>query len=330
MGEKSPSILKRLKGGPEPQQHQLKSLNSSSLLPTSSQLSLSLNEGGGVPSRQGSTLSLNSTSPSYSSSSSTVRSHSSLSNYSPGVAKRSPQTIPSHTNQPERSRSLSPVPTEDLYSYRRSPLPKHRTPPSTVSTHDSTGLTSQTSLTNQHQQKVLTNGHSQHTHSGTKFAQNHVLQRRATEITPRELSHMNQAGGISLKTLASTPRLAVSIDDSPSSSPELVDSRQTSKQLRRKNRSVLTGHQYSSSPDFYASTDTVNGGTSLMKLSDKHGSSLSLSSVTSLSSSTTVTSGNDDCKHEVAVMDLYILKQSSDFYHQFCVAWMNVKIVSVH
>ena len=239
--------------------------------------------------------------------------------------------------------------TEDMYSYSRSPLPKHRTPPSvTLSNHHRggpTGSTGQTGIANHHKEKVLMNGHSQHTHLGTQNAQtsaicHSAIQRRATEVNSREMSQLGYRG--SSTTLSSSAHLAgshSSISHIPSSSPELVESGHSSEQLKRRkgHKSVLTEHQYSSSPNFFSGSNdnlgssSISGSSSLMKLSERQDSSLSLVSVASLtrSSGALAAMGGDDCKQEAAVMDLYILKQSSDFYHQLCVAWVNVKIVSV-
>ena len=358
LGEKSPSILKRLGkggGGVEqnqqlPQSHRSPSFTSSTLS-SFHQLSLSNSPGSGegvISVRQGSSLSLNSMSPE-----SNGRSQSSFSYNSPTVGKRSPQLTAQDSLQPERSRSLSPIATEDLYSYRRSPLPKHRMSPSiSLSTPGSTGLTSQAGLASQHQQKALTNGHS-HAHPGSSnYAQSsqmskcHIsLQRRTTEISSMELAQANH--GSNSRTLASSARLAgslQSVDQSPSSSPELAEqcTSRTSKHTRRKhkNSALLTKqHQFSSSPNFFkASNDSLvscsvngssaGGGVSMMKLYDRHDSTLSLLSVTSTTASTV--EGDESTKQEMAVMDLYILKGSTDFYHQLYVAWMNIKIVSAY
>lgn len=87
------------------------------------------------------------------------------------MGKRSPQFVAGDSSPQERSRSLSPVPTEDLYSYRKSPLLKHRTPPSvtlssrrcgpTAGSSKFNDQTSSDSFTNCHKEKVMMDGHSQ-------------------------------------------------------------------------------------------------------------------------------------------------------------------------
>ena len=294
------------------------------------------------------------------------------------MGKRSPQLIVSDSGQQERSRSLSPVPTEDLYSYRKSPLPKHRTPPSvTLSSHrgpttgssGQTSSTSQTGFANCHKEKVIIDGRLQPavlTEAAQVSKSHNGIQRRATEVNSREMSQLSRRG--SSTVLSNSAHLSgsrSSINHSPSS-PDLKllveDGPPSSEQLRRKKNhtnihtksATLTKHQYSSSPNFFSgSTDSLGGvsngrgGTgsnnnSLMKLSERQDSSLSLFSVASwtggssntasgaLAASAIVGEGEQGCtgKLEAAVMDLYILKQSSDFCHQLCVTWVNVKIVS--
>ena len=153
-----------------------------------------------------------------------------------------------------------------------------------------------------------------------------------------------------------------SINHSPSS-PDLAENgAPSSEQLNkwRKNHVdhkspalTLKHRQHSSSPNFFSSsTDSLAGGgggsngrsgttcysssNNLMKLSGRQDSSLSLLSVASwtggINSGGVLASGGEEscaCKQEAAVMDPYILKQSSDFYHQLCIAWVNVKIVSI-
>ena len=345
--------MKKLgKGGTDQTQLQ-KSPQSTSPL-TTFQISASPNDGV-ISSHHGSTLSLNSTSPDfyYSNGGSTVRSHSSLSYYSsPAVGKKSPQLAAGDSSQQERSRSLSPASTEDLYSYRKSPLPKHRTPPSvTLSTHrgsngstSQTGSsTSQTGFTNCYKEKAQMNGHLQLGTEGIQTSKSHYgIQRQATEINSREMSKLSSS--VMLSSSANLAGSCASINHSPSS-PDFVES---GDQLKRRkdhsHKTALTEHQYSSSPNFFSSSNDSlgvgnsnsngRGGTSssLMKLSERHNSSLSLYSIASLSGSSgaLVAVGVEDCRQEAAVMDLYILKQSSDFYHQLCVAWVNVKIVSVY
>ena len=184
------------------------------------------------------------------------------------------------------------------------------------------------------------NGHS---HLGTEGAQtrkNHNgIQRRATSREMPQLSHRGSS-----TTISNITGSCSSIDHDPSS-PDFVESGPSSEQLKRRkdhnHKSTLTEHQYSSSPNFFSSSkDSLGvgssggkGGTSssLMKLSERYDSSLSLYSVASLTSSSSgalLAGGGEDCRQEAAIMDLYILKQSSDFYHQLCVAWANIKIVS--
>ena len=257
----------------------------------------------------------------------TGHSHSSLSYYSPGVGKRSPQML-SHDSysQPERSRSLSPVATEDLYSYRRSPLPKHKTPPSVNPlSHGSSG---QTGLSSQHQQKVLINGH---LHLGTAYGQSVQTHNSDKETAERNSKQQPQANpndsSANLTGLAHLAGSLSGINHSPSSSPEMADSStfsQSSKLPKRKQKASLAKHHYSSSLNFF-NTSNESGG--LLKFSEKYDSTLSLWSIASTSA--VVEQRGDECvKHETAIMDLYILKQSSDFYHQLGVAWVNVKIVS--
>ena len=360
---KSPSILKKsAKGGddsPQQQQQPHKSPNLTlSTLPLSSfhQLSISSSPTGeDVITRHGSSPSINSMSADC-----TCRSHSSLGYYSPGAGKKSPQLASHDSVEPAetRSRSLSPVTTEDLYSYRRSPLPKHKTPPSRLTGSTGVGYyscTGQTSLSSQHQQKVLTNGNS-HASCGSTCAptaaqtsQPHSsVQRRATDIGTRETAQNFHKS--SSRTLGNSTSLAGSrqnIDHhSPSSSPELAENQthgtsRTPEQTKRKhNSSTLTKHQFSSSPNFFVNASNgsllSNNGTggsgatsdSLMKLSDKYDSTMSLLSVASMGNGHAVSSDDECTKVELAVMDIYILKQSTDFYHQLCVAWVNVKIVS--
>ena len=331
LGEKSPSILNKLgkgRGSGEQshhqQQHKSPGSTTTSTLSTFHQLSLSSSPHNKrvVSKRQGSTFTLSSTSPDFSGS--TDRSHSSLGHHSAEVGERSPQLVSA-----ERSRSLSPVAREDLYSYKRSPLPKHRTPPSVSPlTHDSTHQTGSSCQTEGHV-KVLMNGHTQHLEQS---GQTHNSFRRTSDRKVTQGEHEGSSAN-----LASSGCLASSltvINHSPSSSPEAEDSAQTSEQVQRSHKSVLTKHHYSSYPNFFntskesATSDAGGRGVNFMKPSGGHDSMLSLWDVAS--TSTTVTQGGEDCAQwEAAVMDLYILKQSSDFYHQLCFSWVNVKIVSV-
>ena len=363
--KKSPSILKKLgKGGTDQTQIQ-NSPQSTSPLTTFQISASSPDDSGVISSRHESTLSLNSASPDYVTAA-TARSHSSLSYYSPAVGKRSPQSVAGDSGLQERSRSLSPVPTEDLYSYRKSPLPKHRTPPSvTLSSHRGgptagspqfNDQTSSNSFTNCHKEKVIMDGHLQPgavtegAHSSSKFHD---------DVNSRETFELSRRGSLMMNSshLAGSRS---STNHSPSSPDIAENGTPSSEQLNkwRKNHVdhkspalTLKHHQHSSSLNFFSSsTDSLGGGGGgsngrsestyysssnnlSMKLSGRQDSSLSLLSIASWTGGALASiSGGEEscaCKQEAAVMDLYILKQSSDFYHHHCVAWVNVKIVSI-
>ena len=345
LGEKSPSFLKRLAKSSEEQNHPQNPFGSSSSISDSlHHLALShspTSERAATSSRQGSTLSLPSTSPDCVGASQ-GRSHSSLASYcSPRVGKRSPQLLVPDPDPPERSRSLSPLATEDLYSYRRSPLLTHRTPPLTCGSTSLAGQSGSTTGCIQHHQKALTNGHLS-SYLGATFPQTNqhrkAVNRRAAEIVSKDSLQSGHRG--SFKNLSRSSHLAGSSSkpsQSPSSSPELPDGHdvRVSEQLStRTHKSSLSKHHYSSSPNFFPTSneDLAVGGmttsASLMKLNDRQDSTLSL--LSTVSTSTAQPGGGDgECgKQETAVMDLYILKQSSDFYHHLCVAWTNFKIVN--
>lgn len=82
-------------------------------------------------------------------------------------------------------------------------------------------------------------------------------------------------------------------------------------------------HRSSSSNDLSLSYSRI---TNPSRASDFHSSLLSIpDTLGSTSHKTTV----DDPRTETAVMDVYVLKHTSDFYHQLTVAWDNWDIVSV-
>ena len=290
------------------------------------------------------------------------------------MGKRSPQFVAGDSSPQERSRSLSPVPTEDLYSYRKSPLPKHRTPPSvTLSSHRRSGptagssqfndQTSSNSFTNRHKEKVIMDGHLQ-PGAVTEGAQS--SSKFHNDVNSRETFECNRRGSSMMNYSAHLTGSRSSINHSPSSPDVAENGTPSSEQLNkwRKNHMhvdhkspalTLKHHQHSSSPNFFSSsTDSLGGGGGggsngrsgttynnssssnnilSMKLSARQDSSLSLLSVASWTSGAlgSISGGEESCacKQEAAVMDLYILKQSSDFYHHLCVAWVNVKIVSI-
>lgn len=91
-------------------------------------------------------------------------------------------------------------------------------------------------------------------------------------------------------------------------------------------------HHHSSSPDLYSSALSLSSGgrnglhhSSLSLSTAAGGSTLSLSTTFSLSAMRS--SSSDESLGGRAVMDLYILKHTTDFYQQLCRAWEDVKIV---
>ena len=79
-------------------------------------------------------------------------------------------------------------------------------------------------------------------------------------------------------------------------------------------------HHHPSSPDIFSSTLSLND---MKPLSS---SSFSLASTDRLN---TLDSGPSPFrkKTETAILDLYVLKQNTDFYHQLCVTWEDFNIV---
>ena len=135
-------------------------------------------------------------------------------------------------------------------------------------------------------------------------------QKAAVEINPLPNPTNNDLKSASHRRLAAS---SSSINTcSTSTSPEFNDTTKIVTQPPFRN--------HSSSPDIFLSTLSLDSAKSL------NSGLLSLASTDRLSSSTACGSSTDK-KTEMAVLDLYILKQNTDFYHQLCAIWKDFNIV---
>ena len=101
---------------------------------------------------------------------------------------------------------------------------------------------------------------------------------------------------------------------STSSSPEFNESTKIVTPNRSKSPPF---RNHSSSPDLFLSTLSLDSANSLMS------GSLSAARL----SSSAVSGSSNEKKTEMAVLDLYLLKQNTDFYHQLYAVWKDFNIV---
>ena len=296
LGSRSPSMLKRLKG------REQKSVPNSPLI--SSRAS-----GGTESGSSGALLD--------------VRPHSSLF-FSPTViAKRSPQFL--NDKQQHRRRSLSPIALSNSstgLNTLQSTSPKYRSSSNSPAT---TGRSYSLSPASQR----LSPG-------DTRLLNSPQLVNNAC-ISPnggarKDISSQQKAavrfiigGGAVLKPASSVKSLSSSTDSgSTSSSPDLIEpTTTTTTRQGLLQPSSIADQRYSSSPDVLSLSyppDSLDKAHSERSLNVLGGSTLSLNSQSAHSC--------DGLKTEIAIIDLYILKHTTDFYHQLYVTFTNVKIVS--
>ncbi len=231
-----------------------------------------------------------------------------------------------------KAQSVSPISTKELHSQLHPP-----SSPSFRSRNSSSlvklGVTLPTS------QGSGLGYHADVTDSGSPASRRDEQRRKATEVRP-PTRQVGRVGNLR--------------DSQHSDSMESIESVSSSKGRRRTNDlSLAKGvvddswgpHHHSSSPDLYSSSLSLSTANSRGRNGLYH-STLSLSTTTtgastlSLPTSASLSafegggslglSGEERLLHgsERAVMDLYVLKQTTDFYHQLYRVWEDVKIVS--
>ena len=203
-----------------------------------------------------------------------------------------------------RSRSLSPTCCEELRNMKAAPIsshPLHRSPPS-ASSHTSRGEGFTTKEVSLH----LPNGISNHFGqvSSPSLVQKSVLRKQSVLSQKQNKKSINSPR---LKKVAKAG-LTSSLDgiSSTTSSPDITAPRDVSS---------LTIHRGSA-----GSLELYSSALSLDSSRARSNSALTLASLSSSSESGMLM--------EKATMDLYILKQSTDIYHQLYTTWRDCNIVS--
>ena len=219
------------------------------------------------------------------------------------------------TQQRTTSRSLSPTCCEELRTMKSASVSSHRSPP-VASTHSSIGEGFRTKDTSYH----LPNGISNHfgQTASPSPVQRSALKKQSVlgqKQKKKSIDSPRLKPANSLK-LAARAGLTASVDgiSGTASTPDFSNFMQAA---TPKDASSYAVSQRRGSLDLTSSPLPLR----LRPLNSS-----------SLSSTTTSTTGSGETgtvtEKAVRVMDLYILKQSTDFYHQLYTAWRDSNIVS--